>query len=448
MLAGMDMARLNFSHGTHEYHQQLYDTVRSVSEEVGKPVPILQDLQGPKIRIGEIENEPVQLEEGETFSITTEKQIKGTAKKASTTYEKLPDDVTVGDILLLDDGLIRVEVTGVKGGVIETVVQVGGPLKSNKGINCPTTAITAPSLTEKDIEDLKFGMELGVDYVALSFVRSALDIHQLRAVMPDELGDRIPAIAKVEMPEAIEELDDIISVGDGIMIARGDLGVELPPQKVPMIQKRAIRRANEVGRISITATQMLESMTEHPRPTRAEASDVANAVLDGTDAVMLSGETAAGKYPVESVEMMANIIEEVEDNPDSPATSQSPKFIKELNTFPNATAKSAVVAADELDVEAIVVLTQSGATARLLMTYRPSKPILACTPDRKVYHQMGLFWGVESFQMDIPETTETMLERVETFMREQREAASGDEIVLVMSSPVDAETNLIKFHRL
>jgi len=444
---GMDIARLNFSHGTHEDHRDLYETVRKVSDDLNKSVGILQDLQGPKIRTGTFSDGPIHLEEGDTFTITT-RDVEGTADIVSTTYDGLPEDVEVGDILLVDDGLVRLEATAVTETDVECMVLIGGAVGDHKGINLPTSSLSTPSLTDKDKEDLEYGIELGVDYVALSFVRSALDIHQLKALLPEE-DTPIGVIAKIEKPQAIGELEDIISVSDGIMIARGDLGVELPPQKVPMIQKRAIVQANSLGRISITATQMLESMTANPRPTRAEASDVANAILDGTDAIMLSGETATGDYPVESVRMMADITEEVERS----ATFRDmppPEFLEHLKTFPNAAAKAATTAADELNVNGVVALTQSGTTARLVMTYRPDKPIFACTPNRDVYHQMALFWGVEPFMLETFDDTDEILDRVEILMREKCGAQSGDEIIVVMGAPPGkkSETNLIKFHRI
>lgn len=446
--AGMDVARLNFSHGTHEDHRELYETVREASRDVGEPVSILQDLQGPKIRTGTFQDGPVMLEPGDSFIITTE-DVPGDANRVSTTYKGLPQDVETGDDILVDDGMIRLEVTHVEGEEIHTRVKVGGHVSDHKGINLPTTSVSAPSLTEKDIEDLKYGIELGVDYVALSFVRSALDIHQLQSLLPDDEEYPTKLIAKIEKPQAIAELDDIIAVADGIMIARGDLGVELPPQKVPMLQKMAIRKANKVGRLSITATQMLETMTENPRPTRAEASDVANAVLDGTDAVMLSGETAAGDYPVEAVRMMADIVKEVESENTSRGVSR-PEFIDHLETFPNAVARSATVAADDLEVSGIVCLTWSGTTARLLMTYRPERPIIACTPNRRVYNQLAMYWGVEPYEIEIVDNTDGALKRVEKLMLEERGAETGDEMIVVMGSPTSqkSETNLIKFHRM
>lgn len=454
--AGMNVARLNFSHGTHEDHYGVYHDIRRISKEVGRPVAILQDLQGPKIRVGRFAENETFLVEGEEFVISVDDFL-GNGERVSTTYKDLHKDVSNGDLLLLDDGLLTLRVLGVHGPDVHCVVVVGGRLKNNKGINIPGAAVSAPSMTPKDLEDLEFGLGLGVDFVALSFVRSPLDIHQLRAKMSDDRNPKI--IAKIEKPQAIDVLDDIIAVADGIMVARGDLGVELPPQKVPIIQKRAIRIANSMGKISITATQMLESMTENPRPTRAEASDVANAVLDGSDAVMLSGETASGKYPVQAVRMMADIIKEVELH-STLAPQLDGGFSEHLKTFPAAVARSAASAAHELDVKGIAVLTLSGSTARLLKTYRPNKPIFACTPDERLARQMALYWGVvpHHIQLDLSKngagdqtyTSENAIARIEDILRRNHEVVSGDEVIVVMGSPVrpNAETNLIKFHRI
>ncbi len=454
--AGMDVARLNFSHGTFDDHKNMFDKIRTLSHEVGRPISILQDLQGPKIRVGKFKDGGVALANGSKFIITMEDYL-GDEHKVSTTYKELADDVVPGDILLLDDGLLRFRVESVDGPEVTVIVEVGGILKNNKGINLPTAAVSSPSMTEKDIRDLKYGVELGVDYMALSFVRSPLDIHQLKAQLPKDSSIKI--ISKIEKPQGVKNLEAIIAVSDGIMIARGDLGVELPPEKVPVIQKRAIADANKQGKLSITATQMLDSMQDNPRPTRAEASDVANAILDGTDAVMLSGETATGDYPIESVQMMASIIEEIEGSPIYKSLP-SLDFIDHLKTFPNAIAKAASVSADELDVLGITVLTQSGFTARLMMTYRPNKPIIVFTPDETVYNQLAAFWGVRahlmsSLEMIIGKTeqiesTEMMIEKLENSMRKNYGAKTGDEIIIVFGFPMNSqtETNTLKFHRI
>lgn len=453
--AGMDVARLNFSHGSYDDHKQMFEKIRMLSQEVGRPIAILQDLQGPKIRVGKFKDGGIQLVKDDTFIITME-DYEGDQKKVSTTYKELAEDVVAGDILLLDDGLLRFRVTEVNGPEVVVEVEIGGTLKNNKGINLPTAAVSSPSMTEKDRRDLKYGVELGVDYMALSFVRSALDIHQLKAQLPH--NSTIKIISKIEKPQGVENLDSIIGVSDGIMIARGDLGVELPPEKVPVIQKRAIVDANKQGKISITATQMLDSMQDNPRPTRAEASDVANAVLDGTDAVMLSGETATGDYPVESVEMMARIIEEVEGSPIY-RSLPSLAFIDHLKTFPNAIAKAASTTADELDVLGIAVLTQSGFTARLMMSYRPNKPIIVCTPDPIVYNQLGAYWGVRAHLMSSLEMegkkgqiedTASMISDLEKLLCKKYGAKKGDEIIIVFGYPMNhqTETNSMKLHRI
>lgn len=467
VLAGMNVARLNFSHGDHDTHRTVFNTIRALSLKHDRAIAILQDLQGPKIRVGRFEEGSIQLEEGQPFIITVDDCI-GNSHRVSTTYAGLATDVDAGDILLLDDGLLRLRVVRVVDTDVHCICEIGGTLKDNKGINLPTAAVSTPSMTEKDKADLEFGLELGVDYIALSFVRSALDIHQLRALFPANLETRPKVIAKIEKPQAVENLKDIIAVADGIMVARGDLGVELPPQRVPVIQKQALDLANKVGRISITATQMLESMTDNPRPTRAEASDVANAILDGTDAVMLSAETATGKYPVETVRMMSAIIEEVEQSPIYRSVP-TPTFIPHIQSFPNAVAKAAATAADELNIETIVVLTLSGFTARLMMTYRPTKRIIAGTPSRNVYQQMALFWGVEPLHVDnwaelgmyiqtedgpinatVPHTTESVITALEDLLIKKCDISPNDEIIVVMGSPVSkrSETNLVKFHRI
>jgi pyruvate kinase len=445
--AGMDVARLNFSHGDHSDHRATYELVRDLSARMGKPIAILQDLQGPKIRVGRFLDGKVALERGQRFTITTE-SVMGDAKRVSTTYADLTEDTKAGDRLLLDDGNIDLVVVEVDGPNVITEVVIGGALSNNKGINLPDAAVSAPSMTEKDKADLAFGLELGVDIVALSFVRTSLDLHMLRHLMA---GCKSPPsiVSKIEKPQAIDELDAIIGVSDGIMIARGDLGVELPPERVPMLQKLAIRKALSQATFTITATQMLDSMTQNPRPTRAEASDVANAVMDGTDAVMLSGETAAGKYPVRSVSMMDRIIREVEGS-HSYRAQPDPKFMIGMNRFPNAVAKSATVAADELGVRAIVVFTGSGRTAELLTAYRPSVEIVAVTPNLEVVPRMAAFWGVTPRFVRELDNTDEMVASVEALLRTEGLAVPGDEIIILMGTPVGsgAETNMIKFHRL
>jgi pyruvate kinase len=446
--AGMDVARLNFSHGEHAEHRAVYEALRYLARDMGKPIAILQDLQGPKIRVGRFKEGAIELVPGARFCITAQ-DIVGDKERVSTTYKELPEDARVGDTLLLDDGLLKLRVERVDGLDVWTRVEIGGTLKNNKGINLPETAVSTPSLTSKDKLDLAFGVDLGVDYVALSFVRSALDIHMLHALMGDP-KPRPKIIAKIEKPQAISELDAIIAISDGIMVARGDLGVELPPEQVPMLQKIAIRKAVGAGRACITATQMLESMTQNARPTRAEASDVANAIVDGTDAVMLSAETASGKYPIEAIKMMASIIREVEQSPEYKPRSVVDHSRKTLHSFPDAAARGATIAADELGVSAIVAFTESGRTAQLLTTYRPSREIIACSPNPDVVSKMALLWGVTPTYIAPMENTDDMIHAVERLLHSERHAQQGDEIIFVMGMPVGAhaETNLIKFHRL
>ena len=447
---GMDVARLNFSHGTHEDHRRTYDIVRKVSTDLRRPIAILQDLQGPKIRVGRFKEGSVDLVVGQTFTIIADPGLEGDQDHVGTSYISLPSDVTIGEPILLDDGLRRLRVTAIQGNRVVTEVEVGGKLSNNKGMNLPGAALSVPAMTEKDRVDLMFGLSLGVDYVALSFVRSALDILELRMLLTEHTPQDAPGIiAKIEKPQALDELDEIIAASDGIMIARGDLGVEMPAEKVPLIQKAAIARANALGRLTITATQMLDSMQVNPRPTRAEASDVANAVLDGTDAVMLSGETASGDYPQEAVRMMARIVRQTEQS--RPYQPHSHKQIgSRRRTFSNATARAATVAAEELDVRAIVAFTQSGATALLLSCYRPRHEIIALTPSRRVYGKMAMHWGVSPFLTELAEHTERMIKQVEQTLRDERYAQSGDELVIVMGVPVSArgETNTVNLHRI
>jgi len=447
---GMDMARLNFSHGTHDDHRRIHALVRQVSRDIRRPIAILQDLQGPKIRVGRFKDNAIELVEGAPFTIIASPDAPlGDERQVGTSYIQLVQDVGPGDPILLDDGLRRLRVTAVNGTHVETVVEVGGRLSNNKGMNLPGTPLSIPSMTEKDRGDLMFGLELGFDYVALSFVRSALDIIELRTLLNQHTDTPPGIIAKIEKPQALDELDEIIAASDAIMVARGDLGVEMPPERVPLIQKSAIARANALGRLSITATQMLDSMQVNPRPTRAEASDVANAVLDGTDALMLSGETASGDYPQESVRMMARIINEVESSPLHQPTPQAGAGSRRRN-FSNATARAATVAAQELDVRSIVAFTQSGATALLLSCYRPDREIIALTPHLNVYHRMALYWGVSPFLTERAEHTEEMIQQVEQTLRAERYAQTGDELVLVMGIPVSrrGETNTVNMHRI
>jgi pyruvate kinase len=447
--AGMDVARLNFSHGTHADHQAVLDRLRAASLKVRKAVGVLGDLQGPKIRTGKLEKGAIELVEGKELSITTDETVLGTQELVSTTYPHLASDVNVGDRILLDDGLLELKVLATdKKSLIRTEVIHGGTLKNNKGINLPGVALRADALTAKDREDLIFGLKAGVDMVALSFVRTPQDIDMCRQAML-EAGRVVPIIAKLEKPEAIARLDSILEKTDGVMVARGDLGVEIPPEEVPAIQKDIIRRANQRGLPVIVATQMLNSMIEHPRPTRAEASDVANAVMDNTDAVMLSGETASGDYPVESVQMMSRIVEAAES-----AMRQSfPRIgtgepLKIPAEFPDVTCGVACRAAREAGCSLIVAFTLTGNTARLVSRYRPSVPIIAFSPNQEVRRRLSLLWGVMPRVLEPVQETEEMVRRVEEELLARGLAKRGERIVIVFGAPVGqaGKINSLRLH--
>lgn len=467
MRAGMDVARINFSHGVQEEHAATIARVRSVAARLNRPVAILQDLQGPKIRTGSLEGgAPVFLTDGHRFVITT-RPVTGNGKMVSTTYADLPKDVKRGDTILLSDGAIELRVTGVvKQDVICEVIH-GGSLAEHQGINLPGVAVSAPALTDKDRSDLVFGVEQGVDYIALSFVRRPDDVTEAKdlveetlrklpepcAPSPRELhpsayaAERtIPVIAKLEKPEAITALDDILRVADGVMVARGDLGVELPLEQVPMIQKDVIAKANERGLPVITATQMLESMVEHPRPTRAEASDVANAILDGTDAVMLSAETAVGKYPVEAVQVMARIACESE-----PYCRHGPfEHYDRRRTHAHAVASAAHILAREAGAHLIAAFTRTGTSAHLISKERPVVPVVAYTPFEQVYRRLALWWGVMPRRSELLGTTEQLISWVDEQLREEGLVQAGDEVVIMGGMPVagSARTNFVKLQHI
>jgi len=445
--AGMDVVRLNFSHGEQEQHHKTLQIVRAEAEKRNRAVAVLLDLQGPKIRAGKFSSGGIELKKGNEFVITTDTSVVGDEHRVSTTYAGLPGDVKPGDRILLDDGYLGLTVTDVSDTEVTTKVVTGGMLKDRKGINLPGVQVSAPSLTEKDRSDLAFGVRIGVDFIALSFVRSPEDILEARLLAT--IGDRhIPIIAKIEKPEAIERLEGIIEVADGIMVARGDLGVELGPEKVPLAQKRIIELTNRAGGIVITATQMLESMIGNPRPTRAEASDVANAVLDGTDALMLSGETAVGKYPVEAVRTMSRIINEIEESAYYRQSLDAPAL--DLPVSANAVAHAAVVAGRQLSVKTIAVVTDSGGAARLMSEYRPEARIIALTTDDIAYRRLALYWGVTPVLIEPAFTTDEMIDQVERVLRERALAADGEYVIITMGSPIGAgeTTNMLKVHRM
>src|SRR5437588_363098 len=453
MRAGMNVARLNFSHGTQNDHAIVIERIRSISARLGCSVAILQDLQGPKIRTGQLQGgQPIMLTDGATLTITT-RPIVGDAQTITTTYKPLPQDVKVGDRILLDDGLLELRVLDHDETDVRCQVIHGGLLKEHKGINLPGVAVSAPALTEKDRDDLKFGVMHDVDYVALSFVRKPEDvleakelIRQLQAhhVSGKREQDSIPLIAKLEKPEAVARLDEILEVVDGVMVARGDLGVEMAPEKVPLIQKRIINKCNDLGLPVITATQMLESMITNPRPTRAEASDVANSVLDGSDAVMLSGETASGAYPIESVQMMVRIALETEAGN---LTARQPQC-KRLNQA-HAVSHAARALAEEASVQAIVVFTRTGASAHLISKDRPRTPILAYTPSERVYHQLALWWGIWPHRIEMQGTTEDLIAVVDQRLQDDQLVRRGEHVVIMGGLPVasQARTNFVKLQR-
>ncbi|MFQ5879748.1 MAG: pyruvate kinase [Dehalococcoidia bacterium] len=438
--AGVDVVRLNFSHGTREEHGQSMDLVRAIAQRLGRPIAILQDLQGPKIRTGPlVDGQPVYLANGAEVTITSE-TVPGTTQLISTTYPRLAADVRPGDRILLNDGRIELRVLAASGTLVRAQVLHGGTLGERKGMNLPGIPLSTPSLTAKDEEDLAFGVDRGVDYIALSFVREAQDVHRARDLL-GRRGADIPLIAKLEKPEAIDHLDEILAASDGVMIARGDLGVEMPPEQVPLLQKAIIRQANEWGLPVITATQMLESMVTSPQPTRAEASDVANAVIDGSDALMLSGETAIGAYPVAAVEAMVRIILAAEGQLPPPKLTES-------RGPAHAIAHAARTLAEHLDVRAIAAFTRTGRTARLLSQVRPRAPIVAFTPDERVYRRLALCWGVMPVLSPFQEHTDAMIDYAEERLLEMGWAKEGDLVIMVGASPlrVGTHTNFVKLH--
>ncbi|RJP67105.1 MAG: pyruvate kinase [Candidatus Abyssobacteria bacterium SURF_17] len=443
---GMDVARLNFSHGTHAEHEQNFRTIRRLSDKLGKPVGIIGDLQGPKIRTGELAGGPLSLRKGGDFVITTRK-VKGAGNTISTTYRQLHRDVKAGDRILLDDGSIEAHVSKVTGRDIRCRIINGGKLGAHKGINLPGVRISEPSLTRKDKVDVRFAVKLGVDYLAMSFVRRPDDIERLKRMLK-RLGADIPVIAKIEKPEALENITAILAGADGIMVARGDLGVEMPPEKVPQIQKDLIAQCIESGKPVITATQMLESMITSARPTRAEASDVANAIYDGTGAVMLSGETAVGEYPVQAVRMMARIADEA----DAHVGKKQGKVFRHAETidsFEDAIGQATETTARHLPTRLIVCFTSSGFTAQQVSSYRPKVPIVAATHNREVLPRMSLYWGVQPICIKRVETVDAMIIRVERELLDHRMAHKGDTIIITAGYPlgVRGTTNMMQLVR-
>ncbi len=451
--AGVDVFRLNFSHGTHEEHLAVIGAVREIAARLHKPIALLQDLSGPKIRIGKVKD-GVVLEKGARIAITTDPSVEGSGELISTTYEALAQDVKPGDRILLDDGNLELRVEREGKDRVECVVVDGGPLRSNKGMNLPGVALSTPALTDKDRRDLAFGLSHGVDFVALSFVRQPQDLLDAKALVA-KYGARTPVIAKIEKPQALDNLEAILAASDGVMVARGDLGVELGTENVPIAQKRIIAAANSAGRVVSTATQMLESMIENPRPTRAEASDVANAILDGTDAVMLSGESAVGKFPVETVETMARIADYTEEHGAGSIRRRGGSRRGDLSVGPEAPGtqitrsltRVAASVAEELGCKLIVAFTESGITARLLALNRPRMPVVAITHDERVYRQLALAWGVVPVRSEFVENTDDLLAAGEERLKARGFVEKGDTILMLSGhSPAAAATNMLRVH--
>ncbi|MEH6375247.1 pyruvate kinase [Streptomyces sp. KLMMK] len=445
--AGMDVARFNLSHGTYADHEARYQRVRKAAEEAGRSVGVLADLQGPKIRLGRFHEGPVLLERGDEFTITVE-PVEGDRHTCGTTYDGLAADVTKGERILVDDGRVTLEVTEVDGPRVRTIVIEGGMVSDHKGLNLPGVAVSVPALSEKDVEDLRWALGIGADIIALSFVRSADDIVDVHRVM-DEEGRRLPVIAKIEKPQAVENLDGIVAAFDGIMVARGDLGVEMPLETVPIVQKRAIKLAKRNAKPVIVATQMLDSMIDASRPTRAEASDVANAVIDGTDAVMLSGETSVGKYPVETVKTMGRIVAAAEEDllaKGLPPLSERSK----PRTQGGAVARAAAEMGDFLEAKFLVAFTQSGDTVRRLSRYRSPIPLLAFTPEASTAAQLSLTWGVETFLGPMVQTTDEMVDQVDEYLLRIGRCRRGDRVIITAGSPpaTPGTTNMVRVHHI
>ena len=442
--AGMNMARLNLSHGDYAEHQSRLDMVRAAAKKSNKPIAILVDLQGPKIRLARFADGPHELSRGDIFTITTD-EVDGTKEKVGTTYKGLPGDCKPGDYILIDDGKVTVQVTEVKGNDVITKVIQPGMVSNNKGLNLPGVAVSVPAMSEKDISDLRWGLKAGADFIALSFVRNAADIKDVHKIM-DEEGIRIPVIAKIEKPQAVENLQEIVDAFDGIMVARGDLGVELPIEEVPMVQKRCVTLARESAKPVIVATQMLDSMISNSRPTRAEATDCANAVLDGADALMLSGETSVGDFPIETVQTMARIIEHTE----TVALDQIAPLKHSPATKGGAITKAATEVGATVGAKYLVAFTQSGDSARRMSRLRSPIPMLAMTPDTGTFNRMALSWGVEPMLTAAVNHTDEMVMQVDTLLIESKRVNIGDLVLIVAGSPpgIPGSINAMRVHKI
>ncbi|CDK00906.1 Pyruvate kinase [Microbacterium sp. C448] len=441
--AGVDVARMNLSHGDYAVHESNFANVRKAAEDAGRPVAILVDLQGPKIRLGKFADGPHDLAVGDIFKITID-DIPGTKEIVSTTFKGLPQDVNPGDFLLIDDGKVKVEVVEKTDTVVTTKVIVAGPVSNNKGINLPGVAVNVPALSEKDEADLRWGLRIGADLIALSFVRDAKDVQRAHVIMAEE-GRHVPIIAKIEKPQAVDHLEEIVDAFDGIMVARGDLGVELPLEAVPIVQKRAVEIARRMAKPVIVATQMLESMINSPVPTRAETSDVANAVLDGADAVMLSGETSVGEYPVVVVETMARIVASTEEH----GLDRIAKLTNKPRTQGGAITLAAIEVADFVEAKYLCIFTESGDSARRMSRLRPNIPMLAFTPEPAIRRRMALTWGIQSTLVEHVAHTDRMFIQVDDYLLSNDLASVGDKVVVISGSPpgIVGSTNDIRVHK-
>ncbi|WP_236910462.1 pyruvate kinase [Clostridium sp. Cult3] len=446
-LNGLNVARLNFSHGTHEEHKAKIDTIKKLREEMDLPIGIMLDTKGPEIRIGTFNVDEIELNDGDIFTLTT-KDIVGDKTKVYVSYEGLPKDVKEGNRILIDDGLVELVVEEI---VDETDIKCkvlnGGTLKDHKGVNVPNVSINLPPITEKDINDIKFGIENDIDFIAASFIRKASDVLEIRKILEENNGEHIEIISKIENQEGVDNIEEIIEASDGIMVARGDLGVEIQTEEIPLIQKRIIKKCNIAGKPVITATQMLDSMIRNPRPTRAEVTDVANAILDGSDAIMLSGETAAGKYPLEAIKTMYNIATKTEESIDYMEILKAKSIAKDVTTT-NAISKATCTTAEDLEASAIITATSSGYTSKAISRFRPRAPIIAATTTKRVMRKLSLVWGVHPVQSLKSNITDEVIDRSIHSAMEKGYIKEGDLIVITAGIPVGVSgtTNLIKVH--
>ena len=446
ILEGMNIARFNMSHGSHEEHGERLAMLKRLREDLNIPVAALLDTKGPEIRLGDFEQKQVVLKQGQLFTLTTS-EILGNKESAYITYSGLPYDVTPGNRILIDDGLVEMEVESVVGEEIRCLVKNTGVISARKGVNVPGAALSLPFINEKDYNDLRFAVEQGFDFVAASFTRTYEDMRELKHILKELGGEKIKVIAKIENSQGVENLDEILSIADGVMVARGDMGVEIPLEEVPVIQKEIIKKVYGVGKQVITATQMLDSMMQYPRPTRAEANDVANAVYDGTSAIMLSGETASGKYPLECVRTMVRIAGRTEQDIDYRKRFLQNK-LPTLGSITNAISKATVNAAMELDAKAIVTVTESGRTAYMISRYRPFCPVIACTSKEQTYRQLSLSWGIIPLLIEEKEALDELFEEAIKAVEKASYASEGDVIVLTAGVPIGTSgtTNLLKVH--